>query len=198
MSELTTEASGSDESAEAPRFRLDNERLAFRFTATLSDRGALSVERLPAPGRLGDWLAANDLTLADTAATGADLDLGRRLREAIHRAGTATAAGDAPDEHDARLMNALARDSEAYLELDATTARWRTRSKHPARAALGIIALDAISVIGGPESTLVKTCENPSCRGLYVDTSHGQNRRWCSMNFCGNRAKKARLRRQSG
>jgi predicted RNA-binding Zn ribbon-like protein len=93
-------------------------------------------------------------------------------------------------------MNALARESEAYLELDATTARWRTRSERPVRAALGIIALDAMSMIGGPERTLVKAYENPACGGLWVDTSRGQNRRWCSMNFCGNRAKKARLRRQ--
>jgi predicted RNA-binding Zn ribbon-like protein len=181
------------ESAEAPVFRLNNEQLAFRFTATLSDRGARPVERLPTPGRLVDWLAANDLTLADAEATKADLDLARHLREAIHRAGTAIAADEAPNGHDVSLINALARDSQTYLELDGTTARRRTRSKRPVRAALGIIAQDAITALGGPERPQVKTCENPSCGGLYVDTSRGQNRRWCSMNICGNRAKKARF-----
>jgi predicted RNA-binding Zn ribbon-like protein len=193
---MATGALGSDESTEAPVFRLDNERLAFRFTATLSDRGASPVDRLPTPGRLGDWLAANDLTLANTKATGTDLDLARRLREAIHRAGTAIAAGGTPDEHDASLINTLAHDGQTYLELEATTARWRTRSTDPVGAALGVIAEDAISALGGPDRAQVKACENSACGGLYVDTSRGQNRRWCSMNICGNRAKKARLRGQ--
>lgn len=196
MMDLVTGLPDRDESAGAPAFRLDNDRLAFRFTATLSDRGAHSVDRLPTPARLGDWLEANDLSLAEVEATAADLDLARRLREAIHRAGTATARDRAPDADDVRLINALAHDSQAYLELDATTARWRTRSRHPVHAALGIIALDAIGLLGGPERPLVKTCENPACGGLYVDTSRGQNRRWCSMNICGNRAKKTRLRHQ--
>ncbi len=49
--------------------------------------------------------------LADTEATEADLDLAWRLREAIHRAGTAIADDDAPDPQDVGLINALARDS---------------------------------------------------------------------------------------
>ncbi|MFI9004602.1 CGNR zinc finger domain-containing protein [Streptomyces sp. NPDC053541] len=31
------------------------------------------------------------------------------------------------------------------------------------------------------------------CAGLFLDTSRGASRRWCSMNTCGNRVKKARL-----
>ncbi|MEU7880960.1 CGNR zinc finger domain-containing protein [Microbispora bryophytorum] len=33
----------------------------------------------------------------------------------------------------------------------------------------------------------------PGCAGLFLDTSRGANRRWCSMNTCGNKVKKARL-----
>lgn len=61
-------------------------------------------------------------------------------------------------------------------------------------AALGQIAHDAIAVLGGSLGGQVTTCQYPLCAGLYVDTSRGQNRRWCSMDFCGNRAKKARFR----
>ncbi|SCL25146.1 Conserved protein containing a Zn-ribbon-like motif, possibly RNA-binding [Micromonospora inyonensis] len=183
--------------AEAPPFRLDNEQLAFRFTATLSDRSGTPVDRLPTPRRLDDWLAANDLSLGSAHATEADLNLARRLREAIHRTGTATTTDTTPDRADLDLINTLARDSRTFPELDKTRLRWRTRSRHPVRAALGLIAQDAIIALGGHQRGQVKACEHADCGGLYLDTSRGQNRRWCSMNTCGNRAKKAKFRHQS-
>ncbi|GAA2710994.1 CGNR zinc finger domain-containing protein [Micromonospora olivasterospora] len=196
MVEVTVESTEASVT-EAPPFRLDNEQIAFRFTATLSDRSGTPVERLPTPRRLDDWLAANDLSLGPADATDADLDLARRLREAIHRTGTATATNTAPDEADLDLINTLARDSQTFPVLSKTRLRWYTRSKHPARAALGLIAQDAIIALGGTRRDQVKMCEHPDCGGLYLDTSRGQNRRWCSMNTCGNRAKKARFRHQS-
>ncbi|WP_433349680.1 CGNR zinc finger domain-containing protein [Micromonospora sp. CA-111912] len=183
--------------AEAPPFRLDNEQIAFRFTATLSDRSGTPVDRLPTPRRLDDWLAANDLSLGSADATDADLDLARRLREAIHRTGTATVTNTTPDDADLDLINTLARDSQTFPELSKTRLRWRTRSKHPVHAALGLIAQDAIIALGGNQRGQAKACEHPDCGGLYLDTSRGQNRRWCSMNTCGNRAKKAKFRHQT-
>ncbi|CAM3028918.1 ABATE domain-containing protein [Saccharomonospora xinjiangensis] len=195
------ETAGREESAQeradAPEFRLDNERLAFRFTATLTDRGGARIERLPTPRRLDDWLAANDLVLADAVATVEDLALAHRLREAIHRAGSAIASELPPGAPDTTLINSVAGDSGVYPQLTPGGMRWRTRSDRPVRAALGIIAIDAVSVLGGDERRRVKACENPACTGLFVDTSRARSRRWCSMNFCGNRAKKARFRGRS-
>ncbi|WP_059006063.1 CGNR zinc finger domain-containing protein [Streptomyces specialis] len=181
-------------SAAPPPFRLDNEHLAFRFTATLSDRHGVPVERLPDPGRLRDWLRVNGLDLAGTAPTGNDLDLARRLREAIHRAGTAVAAGTRPAGADVELINRLAGRCGAFPVLEADGVRWRTRSRAPVSDALGVIARSAVETLGGAARERVKSCDDPACRGLYVDTSRGRNRRWCSMNTCGNREKKSRLR----
>ncbi|MEU4571981.1 CGNR zinc finger domain-containing protein [Nonomuraea sp. NPDC023979] len=177
-----------------PAFRLDNERLAFRFTATLSDRGGVPVERLPDPGRLDDWLAANDLRLSSHRATPSDLALARRLREAIHRAGTDVARGATIQRADLTLLNTLAREARAYPALTRTGMRWLSDADNHVEASLGLVAADAVVILGGEERGRVKTCENPDCGGLYVDTSQGRSRRWCSMNYCGNQMKKARFR----
>jgi predicted RNA-binding Zn ribbon-like protein len=37
----------------------------------------------------------------------------------------------------------------------------------------------------------VKACEGPGCTMLFADHTRARNRRWCSMEICGNRAKQA-------
>lgn len=191
---MSSAATTTSDTTGAPAFRLDNERLAFRFTATLSDRYGTPIERLPAPGRLDDWLAANDLTVGDEHTTAGDLELAHRLREAIHQAGTGIARGGAPDAADREVINRLLREEQLCPELTEEGLRWFPGMGRQVRGALSLIAHDAVTVLGGPERRQVKTCSNPDCAGLYVDTSQAQNRRWCSMNVCGNRAKKAKYR----
>ena len=118
----------------------------------------------------------------------------RRLREAIHRAGTAVADGAAIAKGDLGTVNTAAREHVAFPELLAGGLRWIPDDGETVRAALRLIARDAIVILGGEERSRVKTCQNPDCRGLYVDASHAGSRRWCSMNTCGNRAKKAKFR----
>lgn len=180
--------------AEVPAFRLDNEQLAFRFTATLSDRSGQSVERLPDRGRLDDWFAMNNLRLGGDNATDSDLTLARRLREAIHRAGADIAAGSPTKHSDMTLINTLAQETQTFPVLNVDGMHWEAEGGDQVRASLGLIARDAIMALGGERRSRVKTCENPDCGGLYVDTSQARNRRWCSMNICGNRAKKAKFR----
>lgn len=180
-------------SREAPPFRLDNERLAFRFTATLSDRSGRSVERLPTARRLDDWLTANKLRLDGEAVTDDDLNLARGLREAVHRAGTAITAGIPAEPDDVALINDLASRAPSPA-LGESGLCWIAEKGNLASAGLGLIARDAVLTLGGDDRNRIKACENPDCGGLYVDTSQGRNRRWCSMNICGNRAKKAKFR----
>ncbi|MFE6977097.1 CGNR zinc finger domain-containing protein [Streptomyces sp. NPDC057682] len=191
---MTHPAAPSTAAASHPMFRLDNEQLAFRFTATLSDRYGAQVERLPDPERLDDWLAANDVVVGSEHATPADLGLARRLREAVHRIGTAIARDEPTAETDRTVLNRLLCDEHLCPELTETGLHWRPVTGHHVRGALSRIAHDAVTLLGGPRRGQVKTCQNSDCQGLYVDTSQGQNRRWCSMNICGNRAKKARFR----
>ncbi|BAX96353.1 hypothetical protein MSTE_01019 [Mycobacteroides stephanolepidis] len=181
--------------AEDPRaaFRLDNAVLAFRFTATVFDRAGAASERLTDPGRLGLWLQANGLRFSDASLTEADLAAATELRESIHRAGAQVAGGGriAPDA--IRTLNAFSRNGNAHRLLENGEATWRGEC---VADALSIIAADAIETLGGPDRDRVKACSDEQCHGLYLDTSRADNRRWCNMNTCGNRAKKAAMSRR--
>jgi predicted RNA-binding Zn ribbon-like protein len=171
---------------------MDNEVLAFRFTATVSDRaGAAPRERLTGPARLRMWLRAAGLGVTDVSP--GDLGDAVELREAIHRAGSAVAAGRRPGAEDVSTLNAAAAAGHATAVLAHGLAGWRLTAASPVADALGVLAADAVHVLGGPDRHRVKTCEGPGCAGLFLDTSRGANRRWCSMNTCGNTVKKSRL-----
>ncbi|TDZ82049.1 CGNR zinc finger [Mycobacteroides salmoniphilum] len=173
-------------------FRLDNAVLAFRFTATVFDRAGDATERLTDPGRLGSWLRANGLDFSDESLTEADLFAATELREAIHRAGTAVAGGGRIVPAAVRTLNAFSRNGNAHRLFENGEATWQGAS---VADALSVIAADAIETLGGPDRDRVKACSDEHCHGLYVDTSRANNRRWCSMNTCGNRAKKAAMSR---
>jgi predicted RNA-binding Zn ribbon-like protein len=59
--------------------------------------------------------------------------------------------------------------------------------------ALSVIAADAISIIAGERDGRLALCAAPTCRAAFFDTSQSRTRRWCDMNTCGNREKKARF-----
>lgn len=174
-------------------FRLDNAILAFRFTATVFDRAGSATERLTDPERLRLWLWANELDVADAAMTEADLIAAKELRESIHRAGTAVAAGGRVAPAAVRVLNACSRNGNPHRVLENGGARWRGMEISDA---LSVIAASAIEALGGPDRDRVKACADEHCHGLYVDTSRANNRRWCNMNTCGNRAKKAAMGRR--
>jgi predicted RNA-binding Zn ribbon-like protein len=68
--------------------------------------------------------------------------------------------------------------------------RWRT----PASLLLPIAQAMA-ELICSADFAMVKECEGPTCTLLFLDTTNGGVRRWCSMAACGNRAKQAAHRR---
>lgn len=55
------------------------------------------------------------------------------------------------------------------------------------------VALSAAELMTGPRAGKVRQCQDDrGCGWLFVDESRAQNRRWCSMGDCGNRAKARR------
>lgn len=174
-------------------FRLDNEVLAFRFTATLSERFGEPHERLDSPERLALWLAANGLAFADPLPTPAELRAAIALREAIYRVGAAVSQQVAPDAADVEALNRASRRGRAHVELADGVARLVSGGGRPVHDALGVVAQDAIGSLAGSFAELVSVCADEQCRGLFLDMSPASNRRWCSMNTCGNRAKKAAM-----
>ncbi|MEV5018875.1 MULTISPECIES: CGNR zinc finger domain-containing protein [unclassified Streptomyces] len=174
-----------------PDFRL-GKVLATSFTGTLSERHGDAVERIPTPQRLVDWLAVYDLAV--DSCTAAQLDLARELRESIHAAATAAAVQDALPASAVHVINDRSAQGRAAAVLTPEgVRRWRLSPASRVEDALSVIAADAISVIAGERDGRLALCASPTCRAAFFDTSQSRTRKWCDMNTCGNRQKKARF-----
>ncbi|MFJ7216358.1 CGNR zinc finger domain-containing protein [Amycolatopsis sp. NPDC098790] len=177
--------------AEFPGFRLGSV-LATSFTGTLSERRGDSLERIPTPERLVEWLAVSGLAV--DSCTTAQLELAWELREAIHAAATAAATQDALPAAAVRIINDRSTDGRAAAVLTPEgERRWRLSSASRVEDALGVIAADAIGIISGERDGKLALCASPTCQAAFFDTSQSRTRRWCDMNTCGNRQKKARF-----
>ncbi|MCX3287915.1 CGNR zinc finger domain-containing protein [Streptomyces sp. NEAU-H22] len=174
-----------------PDFRL-GKVLATSFTATLTERRGSAVERIPVPQRLADWLAVNGLAVE--SCTTAQLELATELRESIHAALTAAAAQENLPASAVRVINDRSAQGRAAAILTPEGNRqWRLSSASCVEDALGVIAADAISIIAGERDGRLALCASPTCRAAFFDTSQSRTRKWCDMNTCGNRQKKARF-----
>ncbi|SOE09092.1 Conserved protein containing a Zn-ribbon-like motif, possibly RNA-binding [Streptomyces sp. 2323.1] len=177
--------------ARFPDFRL-GKVLATSFTATLTERRGDAVERIPTPQRLVDWLAVSGLAVE--SCTTAQFELARELRESIHAALTAAAVQDALPVSAVEVINDCSIQGRAAAVLTPeNNRRWRLSSASCVEDALGVIAADAISIIAGERDGKLALCASPTCQAAFFDTSQSRTRRWCDMNTCGNRQKKARF-----
>ncbi|MFB9531789.1 CGNR zinc finger domain-containing protein [Nonomuraea roseola] len=178
-------------------FRFGNGRLCFTFTATLGNRGsAAPIERLARPADLARWCVELGL-LAEPPATGAaTLAEARRLREAIDQTAESVRTGTCLDPQPTKVINSWAARPALTPQLDETgSLRWRQEGAQT-RHVLALVARDAVDLLTNPTSSRLRRCANPECQGMFVDVSAPGNRRWCSMNTCGNQAKKAAFRQR--
>ncbi|MBP2586695.1 putative RNA-binding Zn ribbon-like protein [Streptomyces sp. PvR006] len=177
--------------AEFPPFRL-GKVLATSFTATLTERCGDSVEHIPVPHRLLDWLAVSGLAV--DSVTPAQLALARELRESIHAAVTAAALQEELPVSAVQVINGCsARGRAAAVLTSDGKRRWQLSPGSRVEDALGVIAADAIEIVSGERDGSLALCASPTCQAAFFDTSQSRTRRWCEMNTCGNRMKKARF-----
>jgi predicted RNA-binding Zn ribbon-like protein len=173
-----------------PEFRL-GKVLATSFTGTLSERYGETLERIPVSSRLVDWLAVNGLAVH--SCTQSQLDRARELRESIHTAATAVANQTPLPSTAVQVINACSTEGLASAILTSEGGReWQLNSSS-VRDALSVIAADAIGLLTGEREGKISLCASPTCRAAFLDTSRGGTRKWCDMNTCGNREKKARF-----
>ncbi|MEU2777542.1 ABATE domain-containing protein [Streptomyces sp. NPDC007162] len=65
-------------------------------------------------------------------------------------------------------------------------------------ALLAAVARDAVELLTDPVArAAIRECEGDNCPLVYLDTSRGRRRRWCSSEVCGNRERVARHRRRA-
>jgi predicted RNA-binding Zn ribbon-like protein len=147
-------------------------------------------EILHTPDDLAAFVAAGRLGIpaADQAVTDADLAAVKRLREAIWAGASALATGGSLGRRDAEVINDLARGAPPVPEIGPDGARtWR--QPVTGDQIVAAIARDAVATLTPPRSSRVRMCAADTCAMIYLDTSRPGNRRWCSMDRCGNRAK---------
>ena len=95
-------------------------------------------------------------------------------------------------------IEAAATDADSVPNQHASGLRWNWHRRWRTPDALLLPVAQAMAdLICEADFTQVKNCEGPTCTMLFLDTTKGHSRRWCSMSVCGNRAKQARHRAAS-
>jgi predicted RNA-binding Zn ribbon-like protein len=183
-----------------------DEELCIRFVNTVAWRLRDLVEdRVKTTTALLEWFAAAGVADASFAVRlrarwekhPRERELFResavRLREAIYQILLSQIGGKAFDRSALKILNAATGAHVRGLGIAPSKGRLVWRSDKLDSAAddlLKPIAWSAVGLLMGPRSGKVRQCQDErGCGWLFVDESRAQNRRWCSMGDCGNRAK---------
>lgn len=188
------DASNTHEGELRDGFRFRGGHVALDFAATLARRlKADPRELLATADDLARWLVAAGMAETMPAVSAADLVAARALREAAYAIADARIGERVPAGQDVATLNRLAGTPAAVPRLDA---QGRAHWHGDAGALLALLAREAVLLLGGPDQTRIRQCEAEGCALLFLDTSRGGDRRWCSMKGCGNKAKVAEFRRR--
>ncbi|OIJ87829.1 CGNR zinc finger domain-containing protein [Streptomyces colonosanans] len=178
--------------------RFDSGRICLDLLATTHPG-----ERLDSLDRLRAWITGSGLVPAGTPLAGADpgwLPAFRELRGNIGQLVRAELEGRPADGALARV-NAAARQAPPALcavrGADGGLVR-RLRPLPGCEELLAAVAREAIELLTDPGARVgLRQCEGYNCPLVYLDTSRGRRRRWCSSEVCGNRERVARHRRRT-
>jgi predicted RNA-binding Zn ribbon-like protein len=168
------------------RFVYLSGRPCLDFVGTVKHRDSAREELLTQPELLSEWAVQAGLLDNATDVTDEDLVGAIELREAIYRTVIARLEHRRPQTADVDLLNEHASRPQLTPRLLRTGA---ARREGTAAQLLAGLAADLLDLIAGADIERVKRCAHPGCTRLYVDASRAQNRHWCGMGTCGNRAK---------
>jgi predicted RNA-binding Zn ribbon-like protein len=169
------------------RFRSGAGRLCLDFIRTLRHRGTPApVEELPDASAWGAWIS--QLGPFETPVHPASARDAQALREAIY----ALLTGSLRPSMRQRLNRFAALPVPAPSLTSSGELRWQ--ASDPASAMLALLARDALDLATSAELSRVRRCAGDRCGALFLDTSRPGTRRWCSMEICGNQAKKSTYR----
>lgn len=175
---------------------------ALDFANTVFDRRVPEPdnELLKSARDIGNWFKASGVAGPRQAAAVSDIAgefFVKRIhavREASAEVFGAIAAGEAPAAESLGflLTSAASGLADNAVKLVGTKprpvlARWR--DPDVVTAVLAMLSIEGFYTL--PRERL-RSC--PRCEWLFLDTSRGGKRRWCSMQICGNREKVARHR----
>lgn len=155
------------------------------------DSGALSLDfthaEITTAAELGAWLTERfDRLGGDTDER--SLTDALALRDAVARLARAQADGAGSQADDIDTVNLFAATPDIPPAIDGGH-RQAGRSRVRTGQALSTIARDAVQLIAHNTEGRIRECGADDCTLVFYDESRTNNRRWCSMQRCGNRAK---------
>ncbi|MFC6061598.1 CGNR zinc finger domain-containing protein [Streptomyces ochraceiscleroticus] len=180
--------------------RFDCGRICLDLVATAGEPPA---ERLLGPDHLRAWLVGAGVVARSTALDAVDgswVARFRALRELLRRIVHDEIRGRAADR-DLALLNATAEapppPERAVRGVDGVLERRPARPPDCA-GLMSAVARDAVGMLTDAVARgQLRQCEGEACSRIYLDTSRGRRRRWCSSEVCGNRERVARHRRRA-
>jgi predicted RNA-binding Zn ribbon-like protein len=155
----------------------------FAYTGAMGDNPAW--EQLGSANDLAAWL---DARFPGTDTTDRDLVDAHALRAAIAHALTAIGHGGQAAPADVDVINLFAATPDIPPALAGGT-RQAGRSRARAGQALSAMAREAVTLFAPDSRERIRLCAADDCGLVFYDESRSNNRRWCSMQRCGNRAK---------
>jgi predicted RNA-binding Zn ribbon-like protein len=189
--------------SQGTRWFFDSGALSLDFAYTGASRVNPDWEQFHSPGDLGRWLAARFPRL-DGEPGERELSDALALRAAIAAITLAISERRNADADDIDTVNLFAATPDVPPALaggrrQAGTGRIRIGQ------ALSSVARDAVDLFGHEvdrqlhtDEQRIRPCSASDCRLVFYDESRTNNRRWCSMQRCGNRAKVRAFRERSG
>ena len=189
--------------ATAPyELRFDAGRICLDLLATTHP-----CERLDSLSPLGAWIIGSGLVPEGTSLTHADTSWLVSFRELRGCVGQLVRGRLAPDPRGVAYDFALARVNEivrgappaprAVSGEDGALVR-ELDGPPDCSALLAAVARDTVELLTDPVARAgLRQCAGDHCPIVYVDTSRGRRRRWCSSEVCGNRERVARHRRRA-
>ena len=171
---------------------LTGEPLALDLVNTVASPPGGQVDLLESADDLRAWLAAERDRL-DITDGQIDLSAVRALRAHISGAVEAARASTPPPPEALRAITDAQRNASAYRELGWNGQAITVTTRRPGNATtvlLAQLAEAAVTLLASPGIGLVRRCEGPGCRMLFLPAH--PRRRWCSPATCGNRARVAR------
>ncbi|WP_339619069.1 CGNR zinc finger domain-containing protein [uncultured Salinibacterium sp.] len=159
--------------------------LDFAYTGAMGNNPVW--ERLNTPADLATWLEGR-FEACDGTVTDRDLTDAKGLREAIATIATALSANGQPAPQQIDIINLFAATPDVPPRLAGgglQAGRTRVRTGQ----ALATMAREAVFLFGAEQHERIRECAAEDCALVFYDESRSNNRRWCSMQRCGNRAK---------
>lgn len=179
---------------------------ALDFVNTAEERGHPNCEdALRSPADLRLWGRRYGLLSSDAGGSRderSELQRALEARELLYAILLARVQKRSPGKPLLDRLANLAGDAYTHATLEAADGgqvRWRWDPDRMS-SVRHVAVTSGLELLGGQQMHRLKQCPGDHCGWFFLDTTKRGNRRWCSMDDCGQEAKTARrrTRRQSG